>query len=139
MASLSDGALSTLPSTEKDYRYSYCSIVIGVSRQYSPNLETLLQNQRRAIDLSALYPVTDWRSDYLLGWPFNTPKLACAHLSIPPTKRDALKYHPISYAESKGYVVSGFFVVPNKELYNLPESRHSFFSSNDLITIAFTT
>lgn len=90
-------APSELPETEKDYRYSYGPFVIGVSKRFSHESEALLRNQRRAIDLGALYKVTKWTKDHVLGWPFNTQKLACAHVNTPPTERDALKYDSISY------------------------------------------
>jgi hypothetical protein len=131
-------ALPELPETEfqKDYRYFYGPLIIGVSKRFSHDLKTLLSNQQRAIDLGALYPVTKWRRDYLLGWPFNTTKLACVHVNIPPTTRDTLEYDYISYTESEGNVVSGFFIVPNDKCHGLAGSRH-FFSFNDLDKISF--
>jgi hypothetical protein len=126
---------SALPETCKDYRYSYGPFVIGVSKRFSLALEALLRNQRRAIDLGALYPVTKWTKDYVLGWPFNNQNLACVHVNIPRTRGDALNCDFVSYVESEGHVVSGFFIVPNNECYVLPESRHSFlFRGLDMIS-----
>jgi hypothetical protein len=131
-------ALPALLATEKDYRYSYGIYVIGVSKQYPHDLEALLRNQRRAIDLGALYPVTECTKDHVLGWPFDDPGLACAHINIPPTERDALEYDPISYTAREGNVVSGFFIIPNNKCWTIPDSRHCI-SFDDLDKISFKT
>jgi hypothetical protein len=131
-------APSALPETEKDYRYSYGPFVIGVSKQFAYDLEALLRNQRRAIDLGALYPVTKCTKDYVLGWPFNNIRLACAHVNIPPTERDALEYDSVSYTERVGNVVSGFFIIPSDKCWTIPNSPH-LISFNDLDKISFKT
>ena len=131
-------APSALLGTEKDYRYLYGPFVIGVSTKYSLSLEKILKNQRLAIDRGTVYPVTKWTRDYLLGWPFDTAKLACAHVNLPPTNRNTLAYDYFSYTEKEGNVVSGFFIIPNIKCYALPESPH-FFSFSDLENISFKT
>jgi hypothetical protein len=122
MASISGSTPTALTETHTDYRYPYRNFVIGIPKKFLSILEKLQKNQEYAIDLDAVYSVSTCTSDQLLGWPFDNQRLACVHLNIPPADREKLPYDPVSYVESNGLVVAGWFAVPNHQYCRMPLS-----------------